>query len=461
MVWGATALGVAFLAFAVYGRPALNGDVIHALIWGRDLGAGQLPAYSEGPTPHPLTNLIAAGLSALGPGGAYHASEVLALLFVGALVITVALLGRALFSLPVGILAAVLLATDYGTMWRAMAGFYDIPALALAAGALIAVLRRRRLVLPAVLLALAGLIRPEYWLYGGLLGLYALARGHGRDRLLAPAICASAPLLWIASDAAITGEPLWSLTHTQDLAAEIGRRTGLSEAPDAFVDHLRALTSRVVLVLGAIGAVLALAWRRASGVALVGVMGAGAFTYFVIGAADLSLIDRYLLPSAIALTLLSAYAALGWIDDRARTHRPPWAVVAAVAIAGLLATVPNRVHDVQAIRGDNERWTALIDDLRALSAEAGACRPVHVSYPRGMMKPTVAHALDLTPGGVPTFGQHGAEGSFIAPADGDTAKRVRGAPNAPILTQPGPGRMVERTGHWVFTRERCQPSAAD
>ncbi len=455
MVWGATAAGVALLAFAVYGRPSLNGDVIHALIWGRDIGAGRLPAYAEGPTPHPLTNLIAAVLSALGPSGAYHASEMLALLFVGALVTTVALLGRTLFSLPVGILAAILLATDYGTMWRAMAGFYDIPALALGAGALAALVQRRGLVLPALLLALAGLIRPDYWLYAGLLGLYALARGRGRERLLVPAVCAASPVLWLASDAVITGEPLWSLTHTQDLAAEIGRRTGLREAPGAFVDQLRALTSRVVLVLGVIGAALALAWRRESGIALVGVIAAGAFTYLVIGAADLSLIDRYLLPSAIALTLLASYVAVGWIHDQARDRRPVWAGAAVIAIVGLLATIPNRLHDIRTIPEQDAHRVALIDGLRALSVRAGSCRPVHVAYPRGIMKPTVAHVLGLTPGAVPTFDRDAAEGSFIAPADSDTAKAVRGSDTAPILDQRGPGRVVERTGHWVLTRERC------
>jgi hypothetical protein len=443
---------VALLAYAVLGRPSLNGDVIHALIWGRDLASGTLPAYAEGPTPHPLTNAVAALLSVLGPAGAYHASEVLALVFVGALVTSVALLGRVLFSLPVGLLAGALLLTDYGTAWRAMAGFYDVPALALGTAALAAVVARRPLLLPAALLALAGLIRPEYWLFSGVLGLYAVWR---RESVIVLVVCAVAPALWVLSDWAITGEPLWSLTHTQDLAEEIGRRRGLGEAPDAFVDQLRALTSRVVLVLGVVGAALALAIRRESGLALVGVIAAGGFTYLLIGAAELSLIDRYLLPSAIALTLLASYAALGWLTDRAQLPRPVWVAVAAVSVLGMLATVPNRLHDLDRIADDNDRRVGIIDDLRHVAASSEGCEPVHVPYPRGIMRPTIAHVLGLTPFDVLAFDDDAGSGSFGGPRDELTARSVRGVDSAPVLVGAGPGAPAGDTAHWLVTRASC------
>ena len=42
---------------------------------------------------------------------------------------------------------------------------------------------------------------------------------------------AAAPLIWGFSDLAITGDFLWSLHGTHDLAAELERQTGLVNVP--------------------------------------------------------------------------------------------------------------------------------------------------------------------------------------------------------------------------------------
>src|SRR5207245_1888525 len=97
-------------------------------------------------------------------------------------------------------------------------------------GALLAESQRRRAGVPVLaLLALAGLLRPEAWAFSGIYWLY-LVRGRAPG---APAgqlagvtlLAVSAPLVWVLSDLAITGEPLWSLTHTRHTAHTLGRIT--------------------------------------------------------------------------------------------------------------------------------------------------------------------------------------------------------------------------------------------
>ena len=93
--------------------------------------------------------------------------------------------------------------------------------------------RRRRAGAPVlVLLAIAGLLRPEAWAFSGLYWLYllpvALARASWRAwRCSRPA----PPLLWLASDLLVTGNPLWSLTHTRDDASALERETGIAKVP--------------------------------------------------------------------------------------------------------------------------------------------------------------------------------------------------------------------------------------
>ena len=70
------------------------------------------------------------------------------------------------------------------------------------------------------LLAAAGLLRPEAWVLAGLYWLWCLA-GRGacarRGSALA-ALVALAPLGWALVDLAVTGDPLYSLHATSELA---------------------------------------------------------------------------------------------------------------------------------------------------------------------------------------------------------------------------------------------------
>src|SRR5436190_1581251 len=82
-----------------------------------------------------------------------------------------------------------------------------------------------------VVLFLASLMRPEAWLIAGFYVLWAGWRAPRPDRLRFAAIAAAGPLVWVAVDTVVTGHPLFSLTHTNGLAEELGRNKGLSQVP--------------------------------------------------------------------------------------------------------------------------------------------------------------------------------------------------------------------------------------
>src|SRR4051812_40989169 len=106
----AAAVAVGAAAFLAYGGGVPNTDASWTLVWGRELQHLDAPSFAAGATPHPLTNLLGVVAAAVHP-----ASEtvlmVVAYLAIGALVTAVFALGRALFGVAAGVLAAVLVFT--------------------------------------------------------------------------------------------------------------------------------------------------------------------------------------------------------------------------------------------------------------------------------------------------------------------------------------------------------------
>ncbi len=161
--------------------------------------------------------------------------------------------GRLSFGPLVGAVAALLLLSRFFVENLAAQGYLDISYLALILWALALELERRRRG-PAVfvLLAAAGLLRPDAWVLSGVYWLWCCwpglrpylghrARGAPADaplgepgprgpsprRMLAyVGLAASAPLLWVAFDGIVTGNPLYSLTATAGLAQELERTQG-------------------------------------------------------------------------------------------------------------------------------------------------------------------------------------------------------------------------------------------
>src|SRR3954466_9842619 len=303
---GAAWIGaLALLLWLIWGHGFANYDALYSLVWGRELADGHGPSYdvSLAPTPHPLANLAGLALAPLSPRTGEDVLVVVAFAALGACGWLVYRLGARWFGIAAGILAAVLFLTREPVLSYGTRAYVDLPHLALVLGALLAVERRRT---PFVLLALAGLLRPEAWLFSAALLLWR------RDWALAP-LAAAGPLLWRAGDLVATGDPLHSLTGTRENVETLGRKTGLVNVPLYLPRRVGEVVREPVLVGAVLGAALtgALLPRRALMPAVAGALALGAFV--VLAAAGLPIITRYTFAVDVVLVVFCAAGALGWL----------------------------------------------------------------------------------------------------------------------------------------------------
>ena len=254
---------VGFLVFPTYP----NYDSYYSLLWGREVLDLQAPFF-EGfrvPTEHPLAIAAGALLSLLGEGGdrVWVAMTLASFLW---LVWGIYRLGQVAFTPLIGAIAALLLLTRFDFAFLAARGYVDVPYMALVVWA--AVLEAVR---PAPRLArvraaggggaaAAGGLDPRR----PLLPVDEPRRDAGASARATPRSTAIAPLAWAAVDAAVTGDPLFSLHYTSSSAEDLGRQRTLGEIPSALPDFFASLVKLPVL-LGALGGlgVRAAARRRA------------------------------------------------------------------------------------------------------------------------------------------------------------------------------------------------------
>src|SRR4051812_1066930 len=176
----ASAIGA--LVFAWSGHAFLNYDTFYALVWGGDLIHGRGPDYAVAvaPTPHPLAELAGMPLSLFG-GAGEDLMLALGLLGLGMLVVGVFRLGQELFGVWAGVAAAAILATRVPMLNFGIRGYVDLPTAAFVVWATVLEARRPLRGAPVlILLGLAGLLRPEAWLYAGAYWLWLAIRTDDR-----------------------------------------------------------------------------------------------------------------------------------------------------------------------------------------------------------------------------------------------------------------------------------------
>jgi hypothetical protein len=385
------ALAVAtFIGFLVYPTYP-NYDSYYSLLWGREVLHGHKPSFDvyRAPTEHPLAIAFGALLSLLGRGG----DRVMVFCTEASFVVLCAglyRLARTAFTPLVGLAAAGILCTRFDFPFLAARAYIDIPYLAFVVwAAALELARPRRGGVVWLLLACAGLLRPEAWLLIGLYFLWMcsgeLGPGHdSRERLRrwAKYACWAAvgPVVWVAVDFAVTGHPLFSLQHTSGLADELGRTKGLSQVPSAMKRFFYNLAKAPVIDAAIVG-FLAAAWlapRRVVMPALLWLIGTG--TFVLVGVAGLSVIDRYLLVPALMIMVFGAVALGGWTMLREGLWvRRVWAVVASLIIIYGVVFTATRVNfhefDVELkLRGHSHRsLEALLDkpEVRRAYARCG------------------------------------------------------------------------------------------
>jgi len=431
IVLGAAALRlIAGVAFANY-------DTLYALGWGGQLARGESPAYGVpiAPTPHPLLELL--GL-VLYPLGARTELDVILALAFGALAAcgwVIYSLGRRWFGAAAGLLAAAIFLTRVEVLSYGVRAYLDVPYLALVLGALLLEVRRPRAGAPVLaLLALAGLLRPEAWVFSGLYWLYLLEllpaalrshlpageRPRGRARLAGLTLLAGAgPLIWLGSDLAITGQPLWSLTNTRHTASTLDRTTGIANVPEYIPRRIGEILRPPVLAGAAIGGLLTLRWlpRRAIPGALAGVL--AVLVYAALAAVGLPINTRYAFLASAILCLFCGAGVFGWTAlERDDPRRRRWMAAGALIALALLAYAPAQYRSANREFKKLASQERVEDDLVALVASGAVnlrCGPVGV--PNHAPIPLLALYLKASPERIqsPESGRIGS-GIYVDPA---------------------------------------------
>jgi hypothetical protein len=391
---------VGFLVYPTYP----NYDSYYSLLWGRELLHGVKPSFDgyRTPTEHPLAVAFGALLSLIGD----PADRVMVGATLGSFVVLAAglyRLARASFGTLVGLAAAGLLCTRFDFPFLAARAYIDIPYLAFVVwAAALEAERPRRGTAVFVLLACAGLMRPEAWLLGGLYFVWCFLPAGWGTRVRYAAWAAAPPIIWTALDAWATGDPKFSLTHTSGLAEELGRTAGLSDVPSATVRFLKGLDKVPVFYAGIAGLIIAvvLTPRRARMPVALLVIGLG--TFVLVGVAGLSVIDRYLLVPSLVVMVFAGVALGGWTMLRSGRVRALWAVGSVLLVIYGVAFTVTRVNfstftTELIFRGDSHAsLKALLHDPKVQAALK--CGPV--STPNHKLIPDSRWILNASAGEV-------------------------------------------------------------
>jgi hypothetical protein len=416
----AWSVGLGAALFAIFRAGFANWDTAYALVWGNEVLAGRRPDFDGvalTPTNHPLADLVGIPLAALGDAGETLV-VVIAFLALGAVGYLVYRLATTWFGPLAGVVAAVLVLTRAPVLSFGARAYVDLPYVALVLGALALELRRPRSGAPVLaLLALAGLLRPEAWLFSGAY-LVWIAYVPGERRLslrravrLLP-IALAAPVGWALFDLVSTGDALASLTGTRSNVDALGRATGVDGLFSAGPRRLGEVVREPGLLAAALGAGLGLLWLRARTVVALAATALAFAALAVLALAGLPIVTRYFLLAGALLCTLAGAGLGGWrLAPRGTPHRV-WLGAAVVALAVLLAFAPSQARRLRDVRDSVVAQDRIEDDLHEL-ADAGAfpagCEPV--ALPSSHPVPLLALWLDRAPD------------AFVTPGDGPQPRR--------------------------------------
>jgi hypothetical protein len=389
---------VGYLAFPTY--PTY--DSFYALLWGRDLLHLHMPDFRvyRGPTEHPLAIVFGAFCSIFGQGGARLVVFGSIASFV-ALVAGIYRLGRLCFGPVVGAFAGLLVLSRFFVENLAAQGYLDITYVALVVWATaLEIERPRRGPLVFALLAAAGLLRPDAWVLGGIYWLWCAWPADTRTRLRYLGLAALAPVLWIGVDAVVTGNPLYSLHSTSELALELGRTQGFSSVLSSTWNYAVRIDKLPVVLGSIIGASIGV-WlvpRRVL-VPLV-VLASLLFVFIAEGAAGASVVDRYMIGASVVMLVFCALAVGGWsMLERGTVLRRVWVVGAALLVlyGGVSAATTLSLTSLRSTLAYHEDFhEGLAAALHSPAVRAQLKRCPLLSLPNNKLIPDARWILDST-----------------------------------------------------------------
>ncbi|HEU4974006.1 MAG TPA: hypothetical protein VFT50_02870 [Baekduia sp.] len=395
-----------------------NYDSYYSLLWGRELLHGTSPSFEayRAPTEHPLAIAFGALLALFGQGADR--------LMVGATVLSFVALAAGLYRLAavsftrlVGVVAVLLLCTRFDFPFLALRAYVDIPYVALVLWAAVLEAERPRRGQPVfLLLAAAGLLRPEAWLLSGAYFLWMAVPASWPERVRFAALTAIGPVVWTLVDTAVTGNPLFSLRHTSGLAEELGRQESTGLLPQTIFEILRSLDKTPVLLAAVPGFVAAVLLRRRRGTVPLALLVLGLVTFVLLIAGGASVVQRYLTVPALVIMIYAGVGVAGWTllppGDRVRQG---WAAIAGLLVVyAALFTVthvtPSKFTDELQFRQDyHQSLSTLLHDPAVRAARR--CGPV--SLPNHKLIPEVRWILGA------------GAGDVVARSDRHERRRVR------------------------------------
>nr|MBA2504680.1 hypothetical protein [Thermoleophilaceae bacterium] len=273
------------------------------------------------------------------------------------------------------------------------------------------------------------------------------------------------PLLWALTDLIVTGDPLWSFTGTRDLAAELGRETGLGSVPSVLPRRLGEILRAPELVASVIGFAAGLAYLRSRTLLPAAIAVLNGVAYLVLAAGGLSLLGRYLFLAGAMLALFAALAALGWTALPAlHRARRAWKLGGAVVLVAFAVFIPSQVDRLDALRDDiaaRDRAQAdLLDLVRTPRAAAAidACGTIYVPNHRPV--PELAFWTERSPADIVSaqLTRPGPRGVYVEPVD----ERVRQLsildpkdPERFDARVPSGYRLVASNRSWRLLSGRC------
>jgi len=473
--WVAGVTAALLLVFP-YGFP--NYDTIYALVWGRELAHLESPDYGAAlpPTPHPLTDLIGLVSTPLGDG-AITVTMIVAYLSLALIGFFVYRLGAIWFDRWIGAVAAAIVLTRAPFLSNGLRAYIDLPYIALCLGALLIEAKKPKAGWPVLaLLTLAGLLRPEawlfaiaYWLYLSLPLLmgrkYPYMEGNrpvGRRELAWLGVLALAgPLLWVVFDAITTGEPLYSWTGTKETVETLERQTGPVDlvlyGPRRLGEVLQ--WPGMVGALGGVGLGLAFLRRRSALGAAAATLALGAFALLACG--GLAILPRYTMLAAAILAIFAGVGLLGWrLLQPGHPWRRPWQVFAAAVALMFVLWIPNQWDLDSRVDTDLTNQGRIEGDLTDL-VDAGAFEPLcgRIAVPNHRAVPRLAFGLDVKPTQIVSSSEEATpeRGYFVAPASPFVIHNFILDPNDPTDPSFPPPKGFEKVASndsWVVYR-RC------
>jgi hypothetical protein len=447
--WVAGVSAVLLLLFPV-GFP--NYDTIYALVWGRELAHGMSPDVGSAlpPTPHPLTELIGLVTTPLGDG-AITVTMVIAYASLGLIGFFVYRLGAIWFDRWIGAAAAAIVLTRAPYLSNGLRAYIDLPYIALCLAALLVEAKRPRAGWPVLaLLALAGLLRPEAWLFagvywawlafdlrpmgrevdpgstyrpiGGLFGWEVGWRGERPRTELAwlAALALAGPVLWALFDWITAGDPLHSWTGTKETVETLERQTG----PVDLVLYGPRRLGEVLQWPGMVGAfggvVLGLAFLRRRSTLGVAAAALALAAFALLACGSLAILPRYTMLAAAVLAIFAALALLGWrLLEPDDPWRRRWRLFAGLVALMFVLWLPNQWDLDSRVDTDLTNQARIEGDLTDL-VDAGAFEPLcgKVAVPNHRAVPRLAFGLDVRPTEIVSASEEGtpSRGYFVAPA---------------------------------------------